>query len=408
VPTEAPPVRIVWARTLRDLKCAPLGFCTPSVTKFAPDGSFWTASATGIPIDTGSSERAGVFLAHYSSQGDVLAERVIGTWTLPHVNYPAPGQFGDGAVIAIAPDDKSDHVWVSLSWYESDERFVRVRTPSWLAEYDAKAELVGERRSVTLEPPSLVSIMPNPEGGVFYLASAGASAGIADAWGEQFSPRGAKAVLAKLSPELRLEWTQANPPDTSDELLGTDDGGAVVLETEQWSQTVSWWNDRGVSEAELVLPPDHDVVNVVADGLLLRERSLQASVTYREVSRTGQEWWATRIPVAPALAAVSREDVTELETNLLRSAETVAPDGSIVRIATFDVMPGTQPVTAIFRLDPSHETCNFSLIEDGENGSFFDTFVDQFSVDLNGGISFHTIETFSAPYIRDQTFGRIE
>jgi hypothetical protein len=409
VPTEAPPVRIVWMRTLRDVKCAPLGFCSPNVTKFAPDGSFWTASATGIPLDSGSSERAGVFLAHYSSQNEVLAEKVIGTWTLPYVNYPRSGQFGDGAVIAIAPDDKSDHVWVSLSWWERDERSVLVRAPSWLAEYDSKAELIGGRRSVNLEPPSLVSIMPNPEGGVFYLVSAGASVGQYDAWGGQVSPRDGKAVLAKLNPELRLEWTQANPPDTSDELLGTDDGHAVLLETSESTATVSWWNERAVSEAELVLPPFHDVMNVVPDGVLLRERSTQASVTYREVSRTGQERWATRIPVAPALAAAGRENVPEFETNLLSSAETVAPDGSIVRIATFEVMPGAQPLTAIFRLDPSHETCNFSLIdEDGRNGSFYDTFVDQLSVDRDGGISFHATESFSAPDIHDQMFGRIE
>jgi hypothetical protein len=410
VPTEAPPVQIAWIRRLRDRPCAPLGFCSPNVAKFAPDGSLWTASATGTPLEGGSSERAGVFLAHYSKDNALLAETVIDSWTLPHVNFPAPGQLGDGARIEIAPD-RSDHVFVTLTWFELDAQS-KLTGPSysaWIAEYDATAKLIGERKSVTSIPPSLLSLATGAHGDLFYLANDGAVATVNDLWGESSAPLQGKAVLAKLGAGLQLEWIQANPPSSSGALLGTDAGAAVVLQTSQ-SQigTVSWWGNGGAAEAELVLPSNSDIVSLVPDGVLLRDKSVQGSVTYREVSRRGEERWATRVMVAPVVPEVGPVEITEDYAYLTSSAEALAPDGSVVRVATFEP-PDRPSFAAIFRLDPSHETCNFSRLVDGPNGSFWDTALHPIFIDREGAISFRAM----SPLIPDpdqveQSFGRIE
>jgi hypothetical protein len=404
-PYEAPPVRIVWSRLLRDRPCAPLGFCTPNVVRFAPDGSFWTASATGTPLESASSERAGVFLAHYSQDNAVLAEKVIGTWTLPHVSSPSPGRFGDGAVLAIAPQE-SNHVLVTLAWNETDAQSNPIRSPAWIAEYDSNAVLIGEQKSIAVLPPSIVSIAPDADGGVYYLASSGAYATENDAWGASKYPLHSTAVVAKLDSNLRLEWTQAQAPDTAGEVLGTDDGRAVLLDSSEWQVgTVSWWGDDGGSEHELGLPFDTDVVSLVAGGVLLRDKSAPPSVTYREVSRSGEERWATRVIVEPVLEGAGLGGLSD-QTFLLSSAEAVTPGGSIVRIATFN-NPSGSPLTAIFRLEPSHETCNFSRLIDGENGAFYQDFVDQFVVDRGGAISYHTTAPLSGDQV-DQSFGTID
>ncbi len=332
IPSEAPQLLTWWSNKLMNERCAPIGHCTPQAVKFAPDGAVWSATASSVPEADADSVLAGVFLGLYAQDKYPLAEKVVDTWRIRRARDVRAGELPNGHALELAPM-YSGGVYVSLTWSELDASYARAQRVTWIAQFDAEANAVGDKRSIHTGAWRAVQLHVDRRDDVLIAAS-----------------NGDRAALAKLNRQLEPEWVQTALPRGATRVVSFEDGRAAVV----GDRSVIWLDVLGHLEHELEIAPGWEVVRSLSKGaLLLREAGAHASPALAEVSRDGEVRWARRISFEP-----TADEGFTLDALHPSIVDSVAPDGTLIRFAHYD-----RRSTWILQIDPARERCSYADLD---------------------------------------------
>jgi hypothetical protein len=358
VPIEEEPLRPRWTRELSNARCAPLGFCRPSVMEFASDGSLWAFALGSAPLPETDRDLSGVFLAHYANDGELLAENVLETWEVPSWSSPVAHS------VALGPTRTGELV-MAFGWAEQEVPTRPALVHASLATYDEGVTRVGE-------PTALLHFVPgvdpqlaiDAKDGVLLLFSEGG-------WMTTFRADGSterqagRAALAKLDASLEVEWQHGGASRAVDRLLQDRQGRAVIVgePREAGLRAVTWFDARGNIDEQLDLAKDTRVLSaMLADGILVADDAevageARAAVVYRALGRDGAQRWASRI-VAPFEFPF-----------VFNRRDWMADDGTIFQLVQIASGPDDPQIThVLLSLEPSGETCRFTRIEGLRDG----------------------------------------
>ncbi|HKU40942.1 MAG TPA: hypothetical protein VJR89_22425 [Polyangiales bacterium] len=263
-----------WWLPLDAVPCAPLGFCSPWATAVTGDGSIWLAGV-GMTSIVGNDQVAlgGVFVAHYDSQGKLIAKRVLETAQLdrmmPDVQAAIAARDGTGAIVVARLDGET-----------------------WVQRLDAQLSS-GPRVALTgVDEVGAVNLSLHPSGGVYLSAG-----------GSLFGEQGPTA-LALLDAELEPVWVQGSTLHSARLLHSDSDGLTLLGMTQSADGTLGRdllvsYDAHGNAIRELDVGGGLELISVRADGeLSLLSQSAGSPFPYYAIEITSEGEMLEEVEIA--------------------------------------------------------------------------------------------------------------